>query len=118
MEIIRGLLNLKALKLGFVYFDGKTWKASSEFPELKFLKLSSADLKEWNASSDNFPSLEVLALQYCSYLKMIPSSFGNILTLQKIEVYRCAKSVKEFAKQIQEEQKDMGNEMLKVIISN
>ncbi|CAA2960892.1 Hypothetical predicted protein, partial [Olea europaea subsp. europaea] len=58
MEIIGGLLNLEVLKLRFVYFDGKTWNASTEFPELKFLKLNSVDLKELNASSDNFPSLK------------------------------------------------------------
>ncbi|CAA3001673.1 Hypothetical predicted protein [Olea europaea subsp. europaea] len=118
MEIIEALLNLEVLKLGSVYFDGRTWNASSEFPKLKFLKLSHVDLEEWNASSNNFPSLEGLALQYCKHLKMIPSSFGNILTLQKIEVYRCTRSVNESAKHIQEEQEDMGNEVLEVIISH
>ncbi|CAA2975675.1 Hypothetical predicted protein [Olea europaea subsp. europaea] len=49
---------------------------------------------------------------------MIPSSLGHIPTLQMIEVCGRAKAVKESAKQSLEEQHDMGNEDLKVIISD
>ncbi|CAA3029719.1 late blight resistance homolog R1A-3 isoform X1 [Olea europaea subsp. europaea] len=85
-----------------------------EFPQLKFLKLCNVNLAEWNASSDNFPELQQLVLGNCKHLKKIHSSFSY--SLQMIEIYGCTKAVKESAKQILEEQQDMGNEVLKVII--
>ncbi|KAL2552660.1 putative late blight resistance protein-like protein R1B-16 [Forsythia ovata] len=117
IEIIGRLPNLEVLKLEDAVLEGEQWDASeAEFPQLIFLKLDNVLIAEWNASSDNFPRLERLVLQHCHHLKMIPSSLGDIPTLQMIEVYRCAQDIEESAMQIQEEQEENGNEELKVII--
>ncbi|CAA3008392.1 late blight resistance homolog R1A-3 isoform X1 [Olea europaea subsp. europaea] len=119
MEIIEGLPNLEVLKFLDVSFEGRHWDTSEvEFPRLKFLKLCNVNLAEWNVLSDNFPELQQLVLRNCKHLKMIPSTFDHIPTLQMIEVYQCTKAVKESAKKILEEQQDMGNEDFKVIISD
>ncbi|CAA2968800.1 late blight resistance homolog R1A-3 isoform X1 [Olea europaea subsp. europaea] len=118
LEVIGKLQCLEILKLVQVSFEGRQWDTSEvEFPQLKFLKLRWVQIAEWNASSDNFPRLQKLVLQNCYNLKMIPPSLGDILTLQKIEVHWCAKAIRESAKQIQEEQKENGNEELKVVIT-
>ncbi|CAA2968801.1 late blight resistance homolog R1A-3 isoform X1 [Olea europaea subsp. europaea] len=118
MEIIGKMQCLEILKLVHVSFEGRQWDTSGvEFLRLKFLKLCWVQIADWNASSDNFPKLQKLVLRNCYNLKMIPPSFGDILTLQKIEVHWCAKAVRESAKQIQEEQEEIGNEELKVIIT-
>ncbi|CAA2933253.1 late blight resistance homolog R1A-3 isoform X1 [Olea europaea subsp. europaea] len=117
MEIIGRLPYLEVLKLVHVDFGGKQWNTSEvDFPQLKYLKLEGVIIAEWNASSENFPRLERVVLKFCGNLKMIPSSLGEIPTLQKIEVYECAKTTIESAKKIQDEQKEMGN-LLDVIIS-
>ncbi|XP_022870621.1 putative late blight resistance protein homolog R1A-10 isoform X2 [Olea europaea var. sylvestris] len=117
MEIIGRLPYLEVLKLEHVDFGGEQWNTSEdEFPQLKYLKLVDVKIAEWNASSENFPRLERVVLEYCRNLKTIPSSLGDILTLQKIEVYECAQTNIESAKKIQEEQKEMGN-LFDVIIS-
>ncbi|CAA3027198.1 Hypothetical predicted protein [Olea europaea subsp. europaea] len=119
METIGLLEYLEVLKLQHVAFEGEQWDTSEgEFPQLKFLKLYDVQLAEWNASGDNFPTLQRLVLQKCNNLKNgIPPNFGDILTLQMIEVDRCTKAVEVSAKKILEEQLDIGNEEFKVIIS-
>ncbi|CAA2958520.1 Hypothetical predicted protein [Olea europaea subsp. europaea] len=119
MEIIGRLLNLEVLKLQSASFDGNKWDTSEgEFPQLKFLKVHCVQIAEWNTSSDHFPRLQRLLLEHCHLLKMIPSSLGDIPTLQMIKVYGCAQAIVESASKIQEEQRDMGNEELKVMIVN
>ncbi|KAG8367808.1 hypothetical protein BUALT_Bualt16G0111200 [Buddleja alternifolia] len=54
----------------------------------------------------------------CRNLKEIPCAMGEIETLQLIEVEWCQKSVGESATQIIEEQRDMGNEELRIIIGS
>ncbi|KAL2551595.1 putative late blight resistance protein-like protein R1B-14 [Forsythia ovata] len=119
MEIIGRWQYLEVLKLQGVDFQGEKWDTSEgEFPQLKFLKLDEVQIAEWNTSRYHFPRLQRLVLQFCDRLKMIPPSLGDIPTLQMIEVYGCAKAIKESAQQIQEEQQYIGNEELKVIISD
>ncbi|KAL2551438.1 putative late blight resistance protein-like protein R1B-13 [Forsythia ovata] len=120
MEIIGKLEYLEVLKLQNVGFEGNQWGTSEGgFPQLKFLKLYQVQIVEWNAASDHFPTLQQLVLEFCYRLKMIPANLGDIPTLQMIKVYMCTKAIEESAKQIQEEQQDIGNEDLKfVIISN
>lgn len=103
MEIIERLLNLEVLKLHSASFDENKWNTSEgEFPQLKFLKLRYVQIAEWNASSDHFPILQRLLLENCHLLKMIPSSLGDILTLQMIKVYGCAHAIEESASKFRE----------------
>ncbi|CAA3021970.1 late blight resistance homolog R1A-3 isoform X1 [Olea europaea subsp. europaea] len=119
MEIIARLPCLEVLKLVSAAFEGEQWDTSeSEFPQLKYLKLCGVKIAEWNASSDNFPRLQRIVLEYCENLKMIPSNLGDIPTLQKIELFMCGQTANESAKKFEEEQKEMGNEKFEVTISN
>ncbi|KAL2532974.1 NB-ARC domain-containing protein [Abeliophyllum distichum] len=118
LKIIGELPRLEVLKLRDVTIEGKQWDASEEeFQELRFLELDGVQIEHWNASSDHFPKLEQLVLRSCQHLE-IPSDLGFIPCLLKIEVHGCIKSVEESALQILEEQRDNGNEELKVIISH
>ncbi|XP_022848723.1 putative late blight resistance protein homolog R1A-10 [Olea europaea var. sylvestris] len=112
------LESLKLIKEEDISFEGRHWDTSKvEFPQLKFMKLWNVNLVKLNASHRTFPILRQLVLQNCKHLKIIPSSFSKILTLEIIEVYGCVKAVKESAKKILEKQQDTGNEGLKIIIS-
>ncbi|KAL2559337.1 putative late blight resistance protein-like protein R1B-16 [Forsythia ovata] len=111
------LPNLEVLKLLFKSFERKRWDMKDEeFLNLKYLKFDNLDIAQWNASSDHFPYLERLVLLRCKQLEELPSCLGDVPTLQVIEMQWCSPSSAESARQIQENQKDMGNEDLKVLI--
>ncbi|KAL2531301.1 Disease resistance protein RPP13 [Abeliophyllum distichum] len=117
MSLIGTLPNLEILKLESVSFEGENWiTKENEFQKLKFLKLDSLQLVQWNASRDHFPRLERLVLRYCYNLEKIPSELGCIPTLRMIEAHYCGINVKNSAMQIEEEQLKNRNEELKVII--
>ncbi|KAL2551297.1 putative late blight resistance protein-like protein R1B-16 [Forsythia ovata] len=101
----------------FTWRENGGTQVNGEFLELKFLELDGVQISQWNASNDHFPKLERLVLRKCHHLKNIPSSFGEIPTLEMIEVHGCRNCVTECAMEIQEQQRDLGNEELKVIIS-
>ncbi|KAL2559336.1 putative late blight resistance protein-like protein R1B-16 [Forsythia ovata] len=108
------LPNLEVLKLLFKSFEGKRWDMKDEeFLKLKYLKLDNLDIAQWIASSDHFPCLERLVLLRCKQLEELPSCLGDVPTLQVIEMQWCSTSAAESARQIQENQKDMGNDDLK-----
>ncbi|CAI9118777.1 OLC1v1020387C1 [Oldenlandia corymbosa var. corymbosa] len=109
--------NLEVLKLTDCYqLDSTTWNvAEGEFPNLKCLMINyNFCFKNWNASSDSFPSLERLVLQGCTELVEIPISFGEIPTLQMIEMNDCSESANKSALRIYEQQLEYGNEEFKV----
>lgn len=111
------LPSLEVLKLRGGVFVGETWEMKQgEFPKLRFLELDELDIVRWTASCDDFPPLEKLVLHDCKNLEELPSSLGDIPTINLIEVGYCHKSAVSLIKQIQEQQVDMGNECLKVII--
>ncbi|THG04312.1 hypothetical protein TEA_014862 [Camellia sinensis var. sinensis] len=110
------LPNLELLKLEHDAALGWQWATDGGFPRLKFLKLKNLNVKQWITCSSHFPSLQHLSLERCQYLKEIPSSFGDILTLQLIEVNFCHFSVEESVRKIKEEQESIGNNWLKVLI--
>ncbi|WMV06660.1 hypothetical protein MTR67_000045 [Solanum verrucosum] len=116
MNILRKLPNLEVLKLKDGAFDVLTWILSDEdedgFLKLKFLLLERMSLKQWEATSNHFPSLEHLVLTNCYSLKQIPFDFAEIQTLQLIELHECKRSVLVSAEQIQEEQQSLGNDDL------
>ncbi|CDP11649.1 unnamed protein product [Coffea canephora] len=93
ISAIGRLANLEVLKLLSSSFEDAIWEmGEGEFPELKFLKLDSLNIVEWNASSDHLPNLQHLVLRKCENLKEVPIDFMNIPTLQLIEVQLCGES--------------------------
>ncbi|XP_027075859.1 putative late blight resistance protein homolog R1A-3 [Coffea arabica] len=122
ISTIGKLPNLEVLKLLSCYYSspGEEWEMKEEeFPKLRVLKLRGfLNFRKWTASSDNFPRLEKLVVQWCPKLEEVPSCLGECPTLEMIEVKRCRESVASSVKQIQQEQRDMGNEALKIIIED
>ncbi|XP_027178089.1 putative late blight resistance protein homolog R1A-3 [Coffea eugenioides] len=119
ISTIGKLPNLEVLKLLDRCFAGEEWvMKQGEFPKLRVLKLSRLKFRNWTAFSDNFSRLEKLALHRCQKLEKVPSCLGECETLEMIEVEECNESVVDSVKQIQQEQKDMGNEVLKIEIDN
>ncbi|KAI3451636.1 hypothetical protein Pfo_008301 [Paulownia fortunei] len=119
MSMIGRLPNLEVLKLRSRAFVGETWETrDDEFLQLRFLKLEELYLFQWNvASSEHFPKLQRLFLRNCDNLQEIPCEIGEIVTLQLIEIqWRCLKSLVESALQIEREQREIGNEELRVIM--
>ncbi|KAL3347143.1 hypothetical protein AABB24_021025 [Solanum stoloniferum] len=122
MNILRKLPNLEVLKLKDQAFHGLTWILSDEdedgFLKLKFLLLERMNLKQWEATSYHFPSLEHLVLTACYLLEQIPFDFAEIQTLQLIELHKCMRSVLISAEQIQEEQQSLGNDDLVIHVNS
>ncbi|KAL7163286.1 hypothetical protein ACSBR2_039392 [Camellia fascicularis] len=79
-------------------------------------QLMNLNVKQWISCPSHFPSLQHLSLEWCRYLNEIPSSFGDILTLQLIEVTYCCFTVVESVRKIKEEQESIRNNWLKVLI--
>ncbi|XP_027157867.1 putative late blight resistance protein homolog R1A-3 [Coffea eugenioides] len=113
------LPNLEVLKL-LEHSSGEEWEMQEgEFPNLRVLKLRALwEFRSWIASSDNFPRLEKLIVHDCHQLEAVPSCLGESPTLEMIEVKLCRESVSSSVKQIQQEQIDMGNEVLKISIEH
>lgn len=117
LSAIACLPNLEVLKLLERAFEGEMWSMEiEEFPEVRFLKLASLDIVQWIAldCEDHFPRLQKLVLERCHRLEEIPSSLGNVSTLEVIEVSdppNCASSME----QILEEQMSMGYTDLKIL---
>ena len=88
-----------------------------EFQSLKYLKLDNLWIAQWKASNDHLPCLRHLVLQRCKKLEEVPSSLGDIRTLERIEVHWCSQSAAVSVKEIEDEQRDIGNEELMVLIS-
>ncbi|KAK4727448.1 hypothetical protein R3W88_032365 [Solanum pinnatisectum] len=109
------LPNLEVLKLKNYAFTGLKWEQVEEgFSSLKLLLIEMSDIKHWSASNDHFPVLEHLVLKSCLRLDSIPHDLGDIPTLQIIELENSSQSAVLSAKEIQEEQQNIGNETLEV----
>ncbi|XP_071912852.1 putative late blight resistance protein homolog R1A-3 [Coffea arabica] len=119
ISTIGKLPNLEVLKLLDHCFVGEEWAMKEgEFPKLRVLKLSELEFRNWTAFSDNFSRLKKLVLSWCEELEKVPSCLGECETLEMIVVKRCRESVVDSVKQIQQEQMDMGNEVLKIEINS
>ncbi|PHT37311.1 hypothetical protein CQW23_25011 [Capsicum baccatum] len=112
------LPNLKELKLKDRAAIGDVWRLRDDdiFESLKLL-FRKVVLANWVASSDNFPSLKCLVLKKCDNLQEIPIDFGEICTLESIELHNCSTSAEDSARKIEQEQEDMGNNCLNVYIT-
>ncbi|KAL7181055.1 hypothetical protein ACSBR1_040004 [Camellia fascicularis] len=118
ISVLRMLLpNLELLKLEHDAALGWHWKTiDGGFPRLKFFKLKNLKFEQWITCYSHFPSLQHLSLESIKNPEEIPSSLGDILTLQLIEVNDCRFSVEESVRKIKEEQESIGNNWLKVLI--
>ncbi|CAI9116414.1 OLC1v1017550C1 [Oldenlandia corymbosa var. corymbosa] len=113
----RQLPNLEVLKLLNKAFEGQQWDMiDGEFQKLKFLKLDFLEIEVWNACAEHLPCLEQLVVSSCPQLMEIPSSFGEISTLQSIEVKWCSPSAITSVNQILELQLDLGNPQFNVTL--
>ncbi|XP_022852110.1 putative late blight resistance protein homolog R1C-3 [Olea europaea var. sylvestris] len=129
LTILGKLPNLEVLKLKHCDFNELEWKPNEgEFPELKFLLLHDVNLKHWRADRIHYPGLErlVISITACRELNEIPSGFGEISTLQSIELIQLedfeeistvCDSIVESAKKIEEEQLSWGNDAFKLYIT-
>ncbi|KAK1400793.1 NB-ARC domain-containing protein [Heracleum sosnowskyi] len=86
------------------------------FPRLMYLKLDELDLENWNASRYHFPLLQRLQVCRCPKLMEIPKDFGNICTLEWIELSGCSDAAVNSAREILKEQESYGNDWLKIIV--
>ncbi|CAI9096264.1 OLC1v1032363C1 [Oldenlandia corymbosa var. corymbosa] len=112
------LSQLRVLKLVSISFDSKIWDMNDgEFKQLEYLKLESLKISEWNASSDHLPSLQQLILRSCTQLQEVPSSLGESITLQKIELKWCSATAEDSVRMIHEQQVEYGNEGFKIDIN-
>nr|XP_016483410.1 PREDICTED: putative late blight resistance protein homolog R1A-10 [Nicotiana tabacum] len=113
------LPNLEVLKIKDV-FDNDEWRLNDEeiFSQLKFLLISVTFLRHWEAGSVNFPKLQRLVLRSCIGLEEIPKDFGEIYSLESIELYDCSMSAAKSVEELQEEQASMGNDCLSAVINN
>ncbi|XP_015163399.1 uncharacterized protein [Solanum tuberosum] len=118
MDLLADLPNLEVLK-GYDAFKGTEWILNENvvFRKLKYLPILDADLKRWEAHSDNFPMLEQLILHRFRVLQEIPDSIGEIMTLKFIEIKNCGPTVVSSANKIQQDQESWGNYDLQVQIT-
>ncbi|KAK6153943.1 hypothetical protein DH2020_013582 [Rehmannia glutinosa] len=115
MAIVGSLPNLEVLKLRDYAFLGREWESNEgEFGRLKFLLMEWLNLKCWRAESSHFPCLEHLVVRSCWQLEEIPCEIGEIPTLRLIEVGPRSKLAADSALLIQEEQRNLGNDILQV----
>ncbi|PHT80829.1 hypothetical protein T459_13844 [Capsicum annuum] len=114
------LPNLEELKLKDHAVSGTEWRLSDEeqFQSLKLLLLNELDFQIWEATCNSFPNLKHLVLKNCKNLKQIPIDFTEIFTLESIALHDCGTAVEGSARDIEQEQEDMGNNPLKVYIHN
>ncbi|KAL7589890.1 hypothetical protein Lser_V15G40187 [Lactuca serriola] len=115
ISIVQSLPNLEALIIKDNGFEGTLWKTGEEqFQRLKFLRLEELSIKQWEASSINFPCLEKLQVLKCVDLGEIPLELGDISTLMYIHIENCGASLLESVRQFRQEQDDAGNYELKI----
>ncbi|KAL0335574.1 UNVERIFIED_CONTAM: putative late blight resistance proteinR1A-10 [Sesamum radiatum] len=119
MTVIGSLPNLEVLKLRDFEFEGSVWEPNEgEFTKLKYLLIEESSLEQWHADYTHFPRLQHLCLSFCSMLEAIPPEFGDIASLEMIELYKCSTSVVDSAMLIQEDQQSLGNEGFRVRVNS
>ncbi|XP_074285970.1 putative late blight resistance protein homolog R1B-23 [Silene latifolia] len=110
------LPRLEILKLLLRAFEGEQWSTTATFKNLKYLRMEGLNIKEWEASDDNFPSLERLVVRRCKSLDKIPEEFGNKGDLMGIEAHWCDTSLVKSVLKIKRKQIDGGNMKFEAII--
>lgn len=104
-----GLLPLlQVLKLKQKSIIGPEWETvEGQFCRLTFLLIEKVDLECWTTENTHFPRLKHLHLRHLPLLEEIPSSIGDISTLQLLRLEYCRGSAEDSAKSIQEEQENL-----------
>ncbi|KAL0373068.1 UNVERIFIED_CONTAM: putative late blight resistance proteinR1C-3 [Sesamum calycinum] len=108
---------LQVLKLGYHSVTGPMWETfEGQFSCMRFLQINNIhDLEYWTVvESSHFPCLKRLGLVGLSKLKEIPSSFGEIQTLELIELTFCSDSAVISAKETADQQEEFGNQDFRV----
>ncbi|XP_031098315.1 disease resistance protein RPH8A-like [Ipomoea triloba] len=102
LTVIAMLRELRVLKLENA-FHGTVWNSvvKGGFYSLNFLLLEAKKLKQWVASSDQFPVLKHLVLKSCYCLERIPERFARTSTPVSIELEGCHSSLVASAKRLQ-----------------
>lgn len=116
MSIVVSISNLEVLKLMKESFIGRVWEITEEFSGLKHLEMESIDLEDWIVESDNFPCLERVIIRQCDKLKEVPERIGDVTTLKKLTIKKCNLDAEESVRKLQEQQRGLGNDDLKVHI--
>ncbi|KAH6812991.1 hypothetical protein C2S51_022009 [Perilla frutescens var. frutescens] len=118
MSNLSMLPKLEVLKVRNYAFSGAVWKSEmGGFHCLKFLLIGSTNLEKWETVGSHFPNLEHLVLRHCRFLKEIPYSIGEAPLLETIELHCCKNSAVISARNFQEEQQSIGNDVLTVYIT-
>nr|XP_027125114.1 putative late blight resistance protein homolog R1B-17 [Coffea arabica] len=111
------LPNLEVLNLSYGPHDWKIWEMKEgEFPKLKTLRMGALCTLRWIGCDDSLPCLEKLVLSRCEKLTEIPSCLWYASTLEVIMVQQCSDFLTSLVCEIEDEQRSMGNEDLKVHI--
>lgn len=118
MTMIGSLPHLEVLKLEWESFCGPEWiPVEGEFLRLKFLLIQYCkDLVYWTADKTHFPRLEHLVLEGLYNLKDIPLDIGELPSLRLMELIYCSNSAVISAKNILDEQENLGNAGLRVLV--
>lgn len=103
MSTLGKLDKLEVLKLKENAFMGERWKTNAgEFRSLEVLHIERTDLVIWEAEANHFPRLRCLVLRNCEKLLEVPKSLGEVLTFQRLDLKRVAKSAATSARRIGE----------------
>ncbi|XP_051129282.1 putative late blight resistance protein homolog R1B-17 [Andrographis paniculata] len=117
MKAVGSLPNLQVLRLRKGSFVGEEWEPiEGQFLQLKFLLMEFLEIKQWRAESTHFPRLQRLIINWCRYLEKIPMELGEILPLEFIYAYGSRRSLGDSVKLILEEQRSLGNDVLRVLV--
>ncbi|KAF7124289.1 hypothetical protein RHSIM_Rhsim12G0206900 [Rhododendron simsii] len=101
MHVLGMLPKLEELKLKDNAFTGVRWRlVDGDFQKLKALQIWKTDLVYLEAKADHFPSLQHFVLKDCTRLWEIPSSLGNVKTLQTIKLHQTSRTAADSARKI------------------
>lgn len=111
-DILSEIGRLPCLEVLNLHGDLEQWDIEDDqFQKLKYLKLELEDFEHWNVSFDSFSCLEKLKFYQCGDLEEIPACFADLSTLKFLHVKECNHKLESSAIQVQQEQKDNGNEV-------
>ncbi|XP_009769147.1 putative late blight resistance protein homolog R1A-3 [Nicotiana sylvestris] len=120
LSTIARLPNLEELYLVAAIIEGEEWNMGEEdtFQKLKFLTLQRVSLVKWEVREESFHVLEKLQLWECRKLDEIPQSFGDLVSLKIIDLWR-SPQLEDSAREIKQYAEDMmGKDMIQVLVRN